>query len=139
MHGDKHRDHHDSRDHHADQASDDERGRRRRTTLVIARYGMGDAPAELSLKLVQTHLGLLDADDRVPYAICLYAEGVRLAVEGSPVLDELRSLAEKGARVVVCTTCLNFFGLADKLQAGVAGSMKDIIEMQWNAKRVITL
>lgn len=133
MHGDRHH------DHHEDQAGDDERGRKRRTTLVIPRYGMGDAPAELSLKLVQSHLGLLDADDRVPYAICLYAEGVRLAVEGSPVLDELRSLAEKGARVVVCTTCLNFFGLADKLQAGVAGSMKDIIEMQWNAKRVITL
>ncbi|MBK8164622.1 MAG: DsrE family protein [bacterium] len=133
MHGDKHHDHH---EHHG---SDDERGRKRRTTIVISRHGMGDAPAELSLKLVQSHLGLLDADDRVPYAICLYGEGVKLAVEGSAVLDELRSLAAKGARVVVCTTCLNFFGLADRLQAGAAGSMKDIVEMQWNAKRVITL
>jgi len=118
---------------------DDERGRKRRTTLVISNHGMGHAPAELGLKLVQTHLGLLDADERVPDAICLYGEGVKLAVEGSPVLDELRSLAEKGARVVVCTTCLNYFGLADRLQAGVAGSMKDIIELQWGAKRVISL
>lgn len=127
MHDDKHHEH------------DDERGRKRRTTLVINGNGMGQAPAELGLKLVQSHLGLLDADDRVPHAICLYGEGVKLAVEGSPVLDELRSLAEKGARVIVCTTCLNFFGLADKVQAGAAGTMKDIIEAQWAAKRVITL
>ena len=132
MHGDKHHD-----DNHHE--SDDERGRRRRTTLVIANNGMGHAPAELGLKLIQSHLGLLDADDRIPHAICLYGEGVKLAVEGSPVLDELRSLADKGARVVVCTTCLNFFGLADRVQAGVAGSMKDIIELQWAAKRVNTL
>jgi intracellular sulfur oxidation DsrE/DsrF family protein len=135
VHDDKHHDdkHHDEKHH------DEERGRKRRTTLVISNCGMGHAPAELGLKLIQSHLGLLDADDRVPYAICLYGEGVKLAVEGSPVLDELRSLAEKGARVVVCTTCLNFFGLADSLQAGEAGSMKDIIELQWGAKRVITL
>lgn len=132
MHGDKNHGH----EHHD---HDDERGRKRRTTLVISNNGMGHAPAELGLKLIQSHLGLLDADERIPYAICLYGEGVKLAVEGSPVLDELRSLADKGARVVVCTTCLNFFGLADRLRAGVAGSMKDIIELQWGAKRVITL
>lgn len=122
MHDDKHDDKHD-----------------KRRVLVISREGMGQAPAELGLKLVQTYLGLLDADDRVPGAICLYGEGVKLAVEGSTVLEELRSLAAKGARVVVCTTCLNFFGLADKVQAGAAGTMKDIIELQWDAKRVITL
>ena len=41
--------------------------------------------------------------------------------------------------MVVCTTCLNFFGVMDKLQAGTAGSMKDIIELQWEVKKVITL
>ena len=82
---------------------------------------------------------VLDVDDKLPTAVCLYGEGVKLAIEGSPVLDELRSLADKGARVVVCTTCLNFFGVMDKLQAGTAGSMKDIIDLQWEVKKVITL
>lgn len=141
MHDDKHHDHkhgHDG-DHDHHHGEHGKHSRTRRTVLVIPNNGMGHAPAELGLKLVQTYLGLLDVDDRLPTAICLYGEGVKLAVEGSPVLDELHSLAEKGARVVVCTTCLNFFGLADKLQAGEAGSMKDIIELQWDAKRVITL
>lgn len=131
MHDDKH---HKDHDHH-----DGKPGKVRRPVIVISNYGMGHAPTELGLKLVQTYLGLLDVDDKLPTAVCLYGEGVKLAIEGSPVLDELRSLADKGARVVVCTTCLNFFGVMDKLQAGTAGSMKDIIDLQWDVKKVITL
>jgi len=123
-----------------DEPDDEEKpGKRKRPVIVISNHGMGHAPAELGLKLVQTYLGLLDADDRLPTAVCLYGEGVKLATEGSPVLEELRSLADKGVRVVVCTTCLNFFGLMDSLQAGTAGSMKDLIELQWAVKKVITL
>ncbi|MBK7047644.1 MAG: DsrE family protein [bacterium] len=134
MHDDKHHKHH---EHHKDH--DEKPGKVRRPVIVISNYGMGHAPAELGLKLVQSYLGLLDVDDKLPTAVCLYGEGVKLAIEGSPVLDELRSLADKGARVVVCTTCLNFFGVMDKLQAGTAGSMKDIIDLQWEVKKVITL
>ncbi len=127
MHDDKHDDH------------EDKPAKLKQPVLVISNQGMGQAPVELGLKLVKTYLGLLDADDRQPAAICLYGEGVKLAIEGSPVLDELRALAGKGARVVVCTTCLNYFEALDKLQAGEAGTMKDIIELQWAAKKVITL
>lgn len=114
-------------------------GKDKRPVILISNFGMGHAPTELGLKLVQTYLNLLDLDDRLPAAICLYGEGVKLAVEGSPVLEELRSLAGKGVRLVVCTTCLNFFGLADGLLVGTAGSMKDVVDLQWGAKKVITL
>ena len=114
-------------------------GKDKRPVVVISNFGMGHAPAELGLKLVQTYLNLLDLDDRLPAAICLYGEGVKLAVEGSPVLEELRSLSEKGVCLIVCSTCLNFFGLTNGLQVGTAGSMKDIVELQWAAKKVITL
>ena len=135
MHDDKH-DGHDPDGHdHDDHGS----AKLKRPVLLIPNQGMGHAPVELGLKLVKTYLGLLDADDRQPAAICLYGEGVKLAVAGSPVLDELRALAGKGARVVVCTTCLNHFGLLESLQAGEAGTMKDIIELQWAAKKVVTI
>lgn len=114
-------------------------GKGKRPVIVISNFGMGHAPTELGLKLVQTYLNLLDLDDRLPVAVCLYGEGVRLAVEGSPVIEELRSLSDKGVCLIVCSTCLNFFGLTDRLQAGTAGSMKDIVELQWAAKKVITL
>jgi hypothetical protein len=138
MHDDKHADrHHDHDDQ--DHDHDDKPGKLKQPVIVISNYGLGHAPPELGLKLAQTWLGLVDAGDRLPAAICLYGEGVKLATDGSPVLEELRSLAAKGVRLVVCTTCLNFFGLMDGLQAGTAGSMKDIIELQWAAKKVITL
>jgi len=109
------------------------------TVIVINNNGMGVAEPALSHKLVSTFLNMLDLGDRLPAAICLYAEGVKLAVGGSPVLEELRSLTEKGVRLIVCTTCLNHFGLLDDLQVGTAGGMKDMVETQWEAQKVITL
>ncbi|MFH2051334.1 MAG: DsrE family protein [bacterium] len=108
-------------------------------TLVINNDGMGVADPALAHKLVTTFLNMLDLDDRLPGVICLYAGGVKLAVTGSPVLEELQSLADKGVRLIVCTTCLNHFDLLDELQVGVAGGMKDIVEAQWEADKVITL
>ncbi len=108
-------------------------------TVIINNDGMGQAAAELSHKLVRTWLNMLDLDDRLPRTICLYAAGVKLACTGSPVIEELQSLAGKGVELIVCTTCLNHFGLFDELQAGAAGGMKEIVDAQWSAAKVITL
>ncbi len=109
------------------------------TVIVINHHGMGQAEPELSHKLVKTFLNILDLDDRLPRAICFYADGVKLAVAGSPVLEELESLAGKGVALIVCTTCLNHFGMLEELAAGTAGSMKEIVEAQDAAAKVITL
>lgn len=107
--------------------------------VVFNHDGMGQADNILTHKLASSYLNLLDLDDRLPEAIAFYADGVKLAVKGSPVLEELQSLQEKGVRIMVCTTCLNFFDLYDELAVGEAGSMKDVVEAQWRAEKVITL
>ena len=109
------------------------------TVILVTNDGMGEADAELQHKLAGTYFRLLAENDLCPAAICFYTDGVRLVCEGSPVLDVLRSLEEKGIRLVVCNTCLNHFGLADKLQVGIVGGMTDIIDAQWQADKVITL
>ncbi len=109
------------------------------TVIVFSHDGMGKAEPELAHKLAGAFLNVLDLDDRLPGAICFYTEGVRLAVKGSPVLEELGSLAAKGVRLVSCTTCLNHYGLLDELAVGEAGSMKDIVALQADAAKVITL
>ncbi len=109
------------------------------TVVVINSNGMGQAPADLSHKLVKTYLNLLDLGEKRPLAICLYADGVKLATSGSPVLEELESLTENGVRLVVCTTCLNHFELMNDLKVGTAGGMKDIVDAQAEAEKVITL
>ncbi len=55
------------------------------TILLITRNGMGDAEPALQQKLVTTYFKLLDENNILPAAICFYADGVRLVVEGSPV------------------------------------------------------
>ena len=109
------------------------------SVIVINSNGMGQAEIGLSHKLVKTYLNMLDLGEQRPLAVCFYAEGVKLACGGSPVLEELESLAEHGVRLIVCSTCLNYFELMDDLKVGTAGGMKDIVEAQIEAEKVITL
>ncbi|MCL4561425.1 MAG: DsrE family protein [Chloroflexi bacterium] len=109
------------------------------TVLLITRYGMGDAEPELQQKLITTYFKLLDENNTLPAAICFYANGVRLVVSGSPVLDTLKSLESKGVRLILCSTCLNYYNLADQVQVSIVGGMTDILEAQRRAGKVISL
>lgn len=111
-----------------------------KTTIIFNRYGMGEAEPELQLKLATTFLQLLlDGDQEPPAAICFYGEGVKLAVDGSPVLEQLKALADRQIPLILCSTCLHFYNLRDKVAVGIVGGMHDIIEAQWRADKVITL
>jgi selenium metabolism protein YedF len=109
------------------------------TVILINTNGMGKAEIELQHKLIGTYFKLINESDYLPAAICFYTEGVKLTVDGSPVLDELKTLEDKGVRLVICGTCLKHFDLQDKIQVGIPGGMPDIIEAQRRAKKVITL
>jgi hypothetical protein len=109
------------------------------TVILITRNGMGEAEQTLQQKLISTYLKLLDEHDMLPGAICFYTEGVHLVVEGSPVLETLLSLEKKGVRLILCSTCLNYFNLIERVKVGIVGGMGDIIEAQRRAGKVITL
>jgi sulfur relay (sulfurtransferase) complex TusBCD TusD component (DsrE family) len=109
------------------------------TVLVFTRNGLGDAPVELQQKLVVKFLQLnLDANT-LPAKILCYTDGVKLACEGSPVIDELKALKEHGVELILCSTCLDYYGLRDKVQVGIVGGMPDIIEVLSAAGKVISL
>jgi intracellular sulfur oxidation DsrE/DsrF family protein len=107
--------------------------------LLITREGMGYADLSLQLKLLDTYLILLMKNSSLPSAICFYTDGVKLVVEGSPLLERLIQMERKGVRLVICSICLAYFSLADKVRVGIIGGMPDIIEAQTQAKKVITL
>jgi hypothetical protein len=108
------------------------------TLVLFTRFGMGDAPAELQKKLATTFLSLLN-QDTPPGVIAFYGEGVKLTCDGSPVLEQLRALSERGARLVICQTCLDFFGLRDKVRVGIVGGMGDIVAAMNGAAKVISV
>jgi len=109
------------------------------TLIQVTRDGMGQAEEGLRKKLIHTYFRLLDENDILPGAICFYAEGVKLVAEGSHVLEELASLESRGVHLIVCSTCLQHYGLSDKLVVGIVGGMTDILSAQWKADKVITL
>ena len=107
--------------------------------VMVPREGMGSADKTLQHKLIDTYLRLLVENDTLPNAICFITEGVKLVVEGSPLLDRLAQIEQKGVRLIICSTCLNFFSLMDKVKVGIVGGMADILEAQVKASKVITL
>ena len=109
-----------------------------KTVLVLGRYGMGEGDPALGLKILGTFLGKSPAI-RDLHAIVLFNAGVKLAVEGSPVLPVLSQLHENGIEILPCGTCVEFFGLKDKLRIGPASNMDAIIAELSAAEKVITL
>jgi intracellular sulfur oxidation DsrE/DsrF family protein len=109
------------------------------TVILIRSNGMGDGPEELQLALIGKYLELIALQTEIPAAICFYTKGVHLVLEGSPLIEKLKALEDKGVRLIICSTCLNFFGLADKVRVGIVGGMGDILEAQWKAEKVISL
>ena len=107
--------------------------------IQVTRAGMGNADPELSQKLLAKYFDLLVDANMLPAVVSFYTEGVQLVCEGSPVLPQLQALEARGVRLVVCSTCLDFYGLKDKVRVGLMGGMTDIIEAQWRADKVITL
>ena len=107
--------------------------------ILFTNNGMGNGPQDLQLTLIGKYLELLDLQNDLPAAICFYTEGVRLVTEGSPVIEKLRALEGKGVRLIICSTCLNYFSLAEKIKIGIVGGMGDILAAQWQAGKVITL
>jgi sulfur relay (sulfurtransferase) complex TusBCD TusD component (DsrE family) len=100
---------------------------------------MGVADAALQHTLLRKYLLLLQESNTLPGAICFYTSGVKMAVEGSPVLDVLQSMEAQGVRLIICKTCLDYYGLVDKVRVGIVGGMGDIIAAQALANKVITL
>ena len=108
------------------------------TVIVFTRNGLGHAPDELSQKLAVKFLTLLP-EAGLPARILFYTDGVRLACTGSPALEALQRLEKAGVELVLCQTCLEFYGLADQVQAGIVGGMGDILDSLGRAGKVISV
>ncbi len=109
-------------------------------TLLLASNGMGNTPENpLKEKFAGTFLQLLQSADPLPKTICFYTEAVKMACDGSPFIEQLKFLEEKGVRLILCQTCLTYFRLLDNVKVGIVGGMADIMTAMWDADSVITL
>ena len=107
--------------------------------VVIRSDRMGEGDGELGDRLMANFLGkLLDADAK-PDMLVLYNAGVKLAAKGSAVLESLQSLENLHVEIICCGTCVNFYGLADQMQAGRVTNMPEIVKVLTQAKTTVTI
>ncbi len=107
--------------------------------VFVGRDIIGSGDRELGTNLIRMFFYTLAASDQLPAAILFMNDGVKLPALDSQVIDHLNTLCAKGVDVLVCGTCLNFYGLADRLGVGTASNMYDILSRMQAAAKVITL
>ncbi len=108
--------------------------------VFIGKDAIGAGDPALGSNLMKMALYTLAQGDSAPAHILFMNDGVKLpAGEEQQVIDSLMTLSEKGTIVLVCGTCLNFYGIADRLKVGIVSNMYDILSAMQRADKVITL
>ena len=110
------------------------------TAVFIGKDHVGEGADELGRNLMKMFLYTLSQADWVPASVLFMNGGVLLpAGEEEQVLESIRTLADRGAEILVCGTCLNYYGLADRVKVGVVSNMYDIVERMAGAAKVIAV
>lgn len=84
---------------------------------------LGTGDEELGRLLMRNLVYSLARGENPPARVMFMNGGVRLTCEGSPVLDDVKAMAEAGVIVKSCGTCLDYLGLKDSLAVGEIGDM----------------
>ena len=107
--------------------------------LVVPSDIMGRGEAELGDILIRGFFHTLGEVEPLPQTILFFNSGVKLACQGSPVLDDLRALEAGGIEMLVCGTCLGYFEIKEELVVGQVSNMYDIAETMLRAGKVVNL
>ena len=107
--------------------------------LFIDADSLGRGSEELGKILMRSFLQTLEQSEVLPQKILLVNSGVKLACEGSEVLEDLQEFAAKGVEVLSCGTCLDYFGIKKKLMVGKVSNMYEIINSLAQAGKLIKI
>ncbi len=109
------------------------------TVYLLAGETMGRGDDALGAKLVGSFLRALAAADPKPGVIVFYNSAVRLLARGTPHREPLAALEDAGVDLLACVTCLEFYGLVDRLELGTVSNMREIVQRTAAAAKVVTI
>ena len=107
------------------------------TVVAVSSACMGTGNDELGKLLMKGFLYAVSQLDPLPAAILFYNGGAHITTEASPSLEDLRNMEAQGVKIMTCGTCLDFYGLKDKLAVGSVTNMYQIVETLAGAANVI--
>lgn len=107
--------------------------------VAIGRAAMGSGSDELGAILVKAFIYSLTELDRPPETLLFFNSGVKLSTEGSNAIADLKTLEAKGTVIASCGTCLDFYGLKEKLAVGSVTNMFAIASAMADAGKLINI
>lgn len=107
--------------------------------VAIGSDTMGRGSEELGRALLKSFLYALAQLETPPRTLLFFNGGAHWTVEGSPALEDLRDLESRGTEILTCGTCLDFYGLKEKLAVGSITNMYRIAEILTQADRLVNL
>jgi selenium metabolism protein YedF len=107
--------------------------------LTVPSDIMGRGDQELGGVLVRAFFHTLGEVEPLPQTIIFFNSGVKLVVEGSPVVEDLQALNARGVEILACGTCLGYYGLKERVAVGKVSNMYTIAETILGARKVVSL
>ena len=107
------------------------------TVVSVGSDRMGSGSDELGHILMKSFIFAVTQLDELPDKMLFYNGGAKLPIEGSECLEDLKALAEQGVEILTCGTCLDYYGIKDKLAIGGVTNMYSIVETLQGAMNVI--
>ena len=111
--------------------------RRKGMLVVLSGSEMGTDDPKLGKNLMKAFVFALTKQDQLPDTILCYNTGASLTCEGADTLEDLKLLESEGVTILTCGTCLDFYGLKEKLAVGGVTNMYDIVERMERAAQII--
>lgn len=108
-------------------------------TVVVKSNVLGQGDDVLGSVLMKSFMYTLTQMEGELETLIFLNGGVLLTTAGSEVLEHIKNLAKNGVEVLSCGTCLDFYGLTDKLEVGSIGNMYTITEEMFRARKLIVL
>ena len=107
--------------------------------VLVGKNRMGEGSEELGKILIKGFIYSLTELPVPPQTVIFLNSGAYLTTEGANTLDDLRKLEAKGTKILTCGTCLNYYGLTEKLLVGAVANMYGITESLAAAGKVLSV
>ncbi|MCG8530808.1 MAG: sulfurtransferase-like selenium metabolism protein YedF [Desulfovibrionales bacterium] len=117
--------------------SDEEMSSLETICVFITSDTIGSGDDVLGAKLMKNFLATLPELGKSLWRIVLLNGAVKLAVEDSLVLEELKTLDAAGVDILVCGTCLDHFSMLEKKAVGETTNMLDVVTSLQVAAKII--
>ena len=111
--------------------------RKKGMLVVLSGCTMGSGDERLGKALMKAFVFALTKQDVLPETILCYNTGAYLTTDGADTLEDLKLLESEGVTVLTCGTCLDFYGLKEKLAVGGVTNMYDIVERMESAQTIV--